>query len=210
MADLRRVPSGRAGRLWLTARLHTAQRAGALLDRKLRLLRAEQERFTLLSQQTGEAWAAAQRISDQWLARAAALGGDRGVALATIGPQAAVDIQWETVMGLRYPASVRWHTPEPDLMAMPDGTAALTEARRASQAALAAAVAHAAASTARRIIDRETTATRQRLHAITDRWTPRLERALADLTQQLEEAERAETVRLRWALNRQDTTDEVT
>jgi hypothetical protein len=41
-------------------------------------------------------------------------------------------------------------------------------------------------------MDREVAATRQ---AITDRWTPHLERALAEVTQQLEEAEWADTVR---------------
>lgn len=107
-------------------------------------------------------------------------------------------------MGLRYPAAVRCQTPQRDPLAIPNASAALTEARHACQAALAAAVEHAAASAARRIIGREVATTRQRLHAITDRWTPRLERALAELTQQLEEAERAETVRLRWAMNRQD------
>jgi vacuolar-type H+-ATPase subunit D/Vma8 len=37
------------------------------------------------------------------------------------------------------------------------------------------------------------------LHAITKRWTPRVERALKELTQQLEELERTEIIQLRWA-----------
>jgi vacuolar-type H+-ATPase subunit D/Vma8 len=48
--------------------------------------------------------------------------------------------------------------------------------------------------------------TRLRLRALADRWLPRLEGALALLVQRLEEAERAETVRTRWAAARQEAT----
>lgn len=47
------VPPGRAGRLWLRRRLAAAERAVELLERKLRILRAEQDRLALLAQRTG-------------------------------------------------------------------------------------------------------------------------------------------------------------
>ena len=42
MSTVRRVPPGRAGRLWLQHRLAVAQRGADLLDQKLRILRSEQ------------------------------------------------------------------------------------------------------------------------------------------------------------------------
>jgi V/A-type H+-transporting ATPase subunit D len=199
MAELRRVPPGRAGRLWLTGRLRTAQRAATLLDRKLRILRTEQERFVLLTRRTGEAAARTRRAADQWLARAAATGGQRSIRLARTDGPATVEVEWATVMGIRYPASAECHVPGPATSAPVDGSAALTGARAAYQEALTAAVSHAVASAARRVVDREAAITRQRLRAINDRWIPRLDEALRELTQLLEETERAETVQLRWA-----------
>jgi V/A-type H+/Na+-transporting ATPase subunit D len=65
--------------------------------------------------------------------------------------------------------------------------------------AMDAGVAHAAAVEACRIVNAEVAETRRRLHALSDRWVPRLESAITALTHQLEETERAETVRMRWA-----------
>jgi V/A-type H+/Na+-transporting ATPase subunit D len=73
--------------------------------------------------------------------------------------------------------------------------------RAGAVAALQAGVAHAAAREACRIVDAEVVEARRRLRALTDRWVPRLETALTELTRQLEETERAETVRMRWAID---------
>jgi V/A-type H+-transporting ATPase subunit D len=197
MPDLRRVPPGRAGRLWLTGRLAAARRAGRLLDRRLRILRVEQQRFELLVRRTGAAWEAAAADARVWLARGAAIGGARGVDLAAARATASVDVEWAAVMGLRYPAGATFR-PAPDAGGYPV-TAALVEAGRAHEVALAAATGHAAAAAALRVVERETARTRQRLRAITDRWTPRLEAALADLERRIEETEREEAVRLRRA-----------
>src|SRR5690242_4044933 len=102
MPDLRRIPPGRAGRLWLTDRLSAARRAASLLDRRLRILRVEQQRFELLAGRTGAAWRTAATQARAWLARGAALGGARGVDLAAARASAAVDVEWATVMGVRY------------------------------------------------------------------------------------------------------------
>jgi V/A-type H+-transporting ATPase subunit D len=78
------------------------------------------------------------------------------------------------------------------------GSAALVHATEAYREAVQAAVEHGAAAGACRVIDAEIATTRRRLRAITERWTPRLETALRDLTQELDETERAETFRIRW------------
>jgi vacuolar-type H+-ATPase subunit D/Vma8 len=184
--------------LWLSSRLRAAQRAGTLLDRKLRILRIEQGRFDLLVRRTGPAWEAAAGEAKMWLARASALGGSHGLDLAATREAASVDLEWATVMGLRYPSAAAFQAAPPDTASY-QVSAALLEASRAHERALAAAVTHAAAITAQRVVEREIARTRQRLRAITDRWTPRLRSALAELDRRIEETEREEIVRLRWA-----------
>lgn len=198
------VPPGRAGRLWMARRLGTAQRAVSLLDRKLRILRTEQERFTLLAQRTAARWLAAREDAERWLLRATLLGGQREVRLSTAMPDAEVEVRFATVMGARYPAEAHCRAAEPPPGARDPGTAAMLVARRAYQVALEAAVAHAAAIGAQRVIEVEVAETRRRLHAISDRRIPALQADLHDLDQRLEEAERAETVRLRWVADRLD------
>jgi V/A-type H+-transporting ATPase subunit D len=78
----------------------------------------------------------------------------------------------------------------------PATVAAATSYRRA----LETGVAHAAALAAQRAVEAELAATRQRLRAVSDRWIPRLETAMAGLAVELEESERADGIGLRWAL----------
>jgi V/A-type H+-transporting ATPase subunit D len=199
-----RVPPGRAGRLWLQHRLGTAERAVTLLDRKLRILRIEQERFRMLAERTGAQWTAASRTAESWLARAAALGGQREIRLAMPAGPALATVRYSAVMGVRYPVEATCQPPDAVAGGRPAGTAALIEADRAYRDALRAAVAHAAADAARRTVEAELAETRRQLHAISDRWVPSLHRALHELSERLEEAERAETVRLRWARRETD------
>ena len=88
-------------------------------------------------------------------------------------------------MGVRHPASPACLIPAPVTW---DGPV-LTRTRQAHAAALAAAVQYAAAAEALHVIQAEVLATRHRLRAIEDRWIPRLERALAEVTLALEEQE---------------------
>ena len=60
---------------------------------------------------------------------------------------------------------------------------------------------YAAAAEALRVIEAEVLATRYRLRAIEDRWIPRLEQALAEVTLALEEQELSDAVRLRLAVS---------
>jgi V/A-type H+-transporting ATPase subunit D len=191
------VPPGRAGRLWLARRLQVARRGADLLDRKLRILQAELGPFRDAEEQTAAEWDRCCADAERWLLRACLLGGQRAVRLAADGRLAAVTIPYTATMGVRHPdrpactvpASVTWDGP------------VLTRARQAHAAALQAAVRHAAAAEARRVLQAEVTATGYRLRAIEDRWIPRLEQALAEVTLALEEQELADAARLRLAVS---------
>jgi V/A-type H+/Na+-transporting ATPase subunit D len=189
------VPPGRAGRLWLQRRLETARRGADLLDRKLRILQAQLAQARDSAAQTAVEWRQRQSDAESWLLRAALLGGQRAIRLADDGLFAEVTVSYAATMGIRYPAGATCVIPP---SAAWDGPA-LTGARRAHRAALAAAVRHAAAAEAERVIEAETLATRHRLRAIRDRWIPRLEQALAEVTFAIEEQERADAARLRLA-----------
>jgi len=137
------------------------------------------------------------------------LGGHRELRLAALTEPASVTVTWAGVMGVRYPAEAACDVPEVSDADRGPGTTALVEAAAAYRAAVQAAAAHAVAAAACRTVDAEVTATRRRLRAIADRWVPRLETALRELSGRLEETERAESVRLRWAMAHRDA-EEVT
>jgi V/A-type H+/Na+-transporting ATPase subunit D len=191
------VPPGRAGRLWLTRRLQVARRGADLLDRKLRILQAELARFREAEARTAAEWDRCCADAERWLLRASMLGGQRAVRLAADGQAAVVTIPYTVTMGVRHPAipacaipaSVTWDGP------------AMARTRQAHATALQAAVRHAAAAEALRVIEAEVRATRYRLRAIEDRWIPRLEQALAEVTFALEEQELADAARLRLAVS---------
>jgi V/A-type H+-transporting ATPase subunit D len=202
MATIHGVPPGRAGRVWLRHRRAVAERGSDLLETKLRILAAERERAALQAEGTAREWAVAAEEADRWLLRAALLGGRRGLRLAVDREPAAVHLTWATTMGVTYPDDTEVVAPEPDPdAATPDG-AALVAARRAARQGLAAAAAHAAATAALEALDAEVRVTRRRLRALQERWLPRLDEATASLTEALEEQEREEGLRLRWAASR--------
>ncbi len=189
------VPPGRAGRLWLTRRLQVARRGADLLDRKLRILTEELGRLHEFAAQTAKEWNRSCVEAERWLLRASVLGGQRAVRLAADGLVADVTISYTVSMGVRHPASTTCVIPVP---ATWDGPT-LTGTRQAHGVALAAAAEHAAAAEALRVIEAEALATRYRLRAIRDRWIPRLEQALAEVTLAIEEQELADAARLRLA-----------
>ena len=201
-----RTPPGRAGRLWLTRRLETARRGAGLLDRKLRILQGELDHRRAAAAQAAARWESCQTDADRWLLRASLLSGQRAIRLAGDPQPADVTVSFATTMGIRYPAQAVCAIPA---AATWDGPA-LTQARRAHRAALEAAVQHAAASAALRILEDETAVTRYRLRAVRDRWIPRLEQALAEVTFEIEELERADAARLRRAVGQVTVSAEVT
>jgi V/A-type H+/Na+-transporting ATPase subunit D len=190
------VPPGRAGRLWLTRRLQVARRGADLLDRKLRILQAELARFLDSEARTAAEWDRCCADAERWLLRASMFGGERAVRLAADGQPATVTIPYTVTMGVRHPGRPVCVIPAPVTW---DGLT-VTQARQAHVTALEAAARHAAAAEARRVIEAEVRATRYRLRAIEDRWIPRLEQALAEVTFALEEQELADAARLRLAV----------
>lgn len=188
--------------MWLQRRLAVAERGADLLDLKLRLLHAERQRLSLQASRSGEAWQAAVREANRWLVRGALLGGQRGIRLAAREATADVEVTWGYLMGVRYPAGVRC-TPAPEEPGAAPPESALAVARDAHRRAVEAAVTHAAAEAAVRVLEAEEAATRRRLRAIEDRWMPRLQEALVQVQLGLEEQEHAEGVQLRWAAAQQ-------
>jgi V/A-type H+-transporting ATPase subunit D len=207
MSPARRVPRhppGRGGRVWLQRRLVTARRGAGLLNLKLRLLRREEERFTALAQRTGALWEERCTEAERWLLRAAAVGGQRGLRPDGLGESATVDINWASVMGVRYPASATCRIPSEPPSASVSATAAVPLAAAAYRAALDAGVAHAVAQAAAQVVAAEVIITRGRLRAIENRCIPELEAGLHALDVALDELERAEGGRLRWAVDQRD------
>lgn len=198
-----RVPPGRAGRMWLLGRLHSAERGLDLLDRKLRILRREQQRAHQTVEHTAAEWRHLCAEAETWLLRAALLAGQRALRQAMPDEVALAQVTWTVVMGVRHPqqAAVRCGLPAPDTATV--GSAALVEAAGAYRDALGAAARHAAADETARRLDAEVDATGRRLRAIEDRWIPRLRTALHRTELDLEELDHAESIRLRWAAGRQ-------
>lgn len=190
------VPPGRSGRLWLVRRLETARHGADLLDRKLRILEAELARREDTAARTAVRWEQCQAEARVWLLRAALLGGERAVRIADTGEDALVSVSYESTMGIRYPSQATCGSPAAGDF---DGPV-LAETRQAHCAALAAAAEHAAAAAAVQVLGAEVQTTRYRLRAVRDRWIPRLEGALAEVTFTLEELERSDAARLRRAL----------
>jgi V/A-type H+-transporting ATPase subunit D len=197
MADLHRIPPGRAGRLWLVHRRAIAERSVDLLDRKLRILHTEQQRFHLMERRARDEWQRAATDAQTWLVRAVILGGQRELRLAMPGAPAGAEITWAGVMGVRYPSGVRCEFPAVEPSARAPGGAALDRAIDLHREALQAAAGHAAAMAACAVIDAEVTEVKRRLTALTERWLPRLDEARRQLEARLEENERAENARLR-------------
>lgn len=190
------APPGRAGRLWVERRLDAARRGAELLDRKLGILLAALSARQETAERTRQEWERCCAEAQRALLRAALAGGQRSIRLTSAGDAAEVRISYTVTAGVRHPAHGTCALPERYTWA---GSAA-AEARRAHRAALEAAVAHAAESAALRRIEAEAALTRYRLHAIKDRWIPRLEQARAEITFALDELERSDQARLRRAV----------
>jgi len=189
------VPPGRAGRLRLERRLQVARRGADLLDRKLRILQRELPGLRAAARQAAQDWELCAAEADRWLLRVALLGGERAIRLACADTPAQVEVRYTVTVGVRHPAAVTVTSPGPGSWT----GATLTAATQAHQAALEAAARSAAASAAVRIMEAETTTTRQRLRAVRDRWIPVLEEARDLLALAIDEQERADGARLRLA-----------
>ncbi|MGZ8437167.1 MAG: V-type ATP synthase subunit D [Candidatus Limnocylindrales bacterium] len=198
------VPPGRAGRLWLRERLVVAERAADVLEQKRRVLLAQSVRLRRVADETRGTWDDACRLAETWHLRVALLGGEDQVhaAAAYLAGPAEARIAWRSTMGLAYPADAECLLSDEIRVGGIADTAALQYAIDAHRAALLAAVAHGAAQRAADLVTSELEATTRRLRAIERRWIPRLETALREVRRRLDEREREEAVRARWAHER--------
>lgn len=196
-----RVPPGRTGRLWLRERLAVANRAADVLDEKRRVLLETSRRLHAQADETRDRWDHACGVAETWHLRAALLGGTRQVvaAAAYVREPAEARIAWQSTMGLTYPSGATCILPDIAVVAGLGDTAALLFSAQAHRAALEEAVAHGVAQRAADLVAQELEVTTRRLWAIQRRWIPRLEEALRDVGKRLEEREREEIVRARWA-----------
>ncbi|MGW4958326.1 V-type ATP synthase subunit D [Nonomuraea sp. NPDC004186] len=192
-----RIPPGRVGRMWLRRRLTSVRHGLGVLNRKLRILRCEQDRLAQNAARTQAEWTVACRAADEWLLRVTRLGGQRAVRLAADGRLADVHVYWADAVGTSYPARVSCALPDLDAAAPLPITAALVPARHANRAALRAGLEHAIAAEAARIMAAEVASTNRRIRALKDRLLPLLEEALAAVELSLDEMERADNDRVR-------------
>jgi V/A-type H+-transporting ATPase subunit D len=196
-----RVPPGRTGRLWLRERLLVADRAADLLEQKRQALLQDMSRLRQLVEDTRGRWEAACREADEWLLRAALVGGERQFQLAAayLGPASEARIVWRSTMGLAYPWEAQCLlAPLVDLGGFGD-VSALGYAVEAHRAALTVAVEHASADRALELVANELEVTTRRLRAIERRWVPRLRAALHEIEQRLDQQEREAVIQARVA-----------
>ena len=200
-----RHPPGRAGRPWLAHRLSVARTGAELLDAKHRALTSERRRLEPLVAEARAAWEAAGREAERALARAAMLGGERQVDLArrsAADDPVELTVRWRNVLGVTCPAGADVvQRALPELSAL-GGSAALLTAAGAHRRALEAAVRLATLAGALERVEAELHGTALRRNAIERRWIPAHEGALADLELTLEELEREDGARVRWAADR--------
>jgi V/A-type H+/Na+-transporting ATPase subunit D len=191
-----RHPPGRAGRPWLAHRLEVARRGAELLAEKQRALLRERGRLEPLLAQASSEWEQRAREAEQWLTRAAMLGGERPLDFVPAAP-AQVTVSWQTILGVRCPADAQLAPPSDRELVPAGASAALYCAAAAHQRALEAAVRVAVAERALERIQTSLRATTLRRVAIERRWIPAHELALAELELGLDEVEREDSARVR-------------
>jgi V/A-type H+-transporting ATPase subunit D len=196
-----RHPPGRAGRPWLAHRLAVARRGAGVLDEKHRALLRERSRLEPLAERAAGEWRARAAAAQRQLTRALVLGGERQLeAAAAGGPEAAeVSVRWRTIFGVACPEGAAVASHADPLLSARGGSAALLAAAEAHRRALEAAAALAVAEGALRRIDEELRTTSLRRNAVERRWIPAHEAALTALDVALEEGEREDGMRVRWA-----------
>ena len=201
-----RTPPGRAGRLWLRHRIETAGHAADLLEHKRRELEAELRRLEAVRSRAAHALQAAVAEAARSLAfvDAAVATGQVGAAASFEGA-ATLEVDWRNVVGVRYPIRAQVGFGPPARLSMFPGGAALAEARDAHRRALEAAVASAAAEAAHGRVRAEWERTSRTARALDLEVLPSHRAALAALELRLDEEEREDVTRVRWARSRSRT-----
>lgn len=199
-----RPPPGRAGRLWLLRRLELGRQGVEILDQKRSALQRERGRLAERLAAAEREWSASSRVAAEWNARARALVGERRLGLAALhrAGSANVSVEWANILGVAVPSSARLELPPAADLVSLGGGASPQLAYAAHARALEHAAAVAVARAAHEAVSAELAATSRRLRAIETRWIRDHEEALARLELALDEAERDDLTRTRWALER--------
>jgi len=194
-------PPGRAGRLWLVRRLEVARRGADVLEQKRRALLRERQRLARLLESAENEWTRCAQEAVDMNARALALTGERRLRLAAahIRERAELSVVRRTVLGTASPELEALRLPGTDGLAALGGPAVAIAAAVHGRA-LHAAAAYAAIRAGHEAVTAELAATNRRLRAIERRWIPQHEQALARLDFTLDESERDDIARVRWAL----------
>ena len=177
-----------------------------MLEEKRRALIRLKRRFAELVGETQAEWEQAAQEADLWLRRSLVLGGERALELGAFYSRAPADIQidWRRALGVVYPAEVEVRLAEPSDLSALGGSSALVHAAAAHRRALEAAARYGTARLGYARVSAELQVTIRRLRAIERRWIPAHEAALAALELALDEGEREDATRVRWAIERQD------
>lgn len=199
-----RPPPGRVGRPWLLRRLEVARTASQVLDEKRRALLRERVRLEAHVSEARSVWEEAAREAADWLDRAVVLSGERRVNLARqhSRARAQIEVAWRNSLGAILPDEPTLEIAEGGGLVTVGGSAALPVAVIAHTRALAAAVRYASLQVAFDRLSAELATTTRRLQAIERRWIPGHEQALARLELALDESEREDVARTRWAVRR--------
>jgi V/A-type H+/Na+-transporting ATPase subunit D len=197
-----RLPPGRAGRLWLLHRLDAARRGEEVLDQKRQALLREEQRLRREVERAEAEWRRLAPEAAAWLRRAAVLGGERTLGLASFyaGAAAQVELVWRNTLGVSHPAEARLAAGEVTAPFL--GPPALLPAAAAHRRSLEAAARLGAARASHDRVADELALTARRLRTIDRRWLPEHEGALQELELRLDEEEREELARSRWTAGR--------
>lgn len=191
--------TGRADKVRVERRLMTARRGARLLDRKQHILADELERFQLRAELSRAEWEELATEAAVWLRRSAALDGSGPLEEVAPSEAAVVRLRWRNAMGVSYPDDPECRLPETPPAG---GSSALSYTAALHRRALEAGVRYAAVQRAELLLAAELAATRTRQRAVENRWIPRLENELLEIRRQLDAQELEESLRLRWAADR--------
>ncbi|MGA7987577.1 MAG: V-type ATP synthase subunit D [Candidatus Dormiibacterota bacterium] len=199
-----RVPPGRAGQVWLRRRRATAARGVDILTRKQHLLVEERAHRSPHADAARAAWTNACADAERWCSRALRLAHQAQIPLvaAQLQTAASVDVEWRNVMAVAIPISATCRLPDGTMPSGSGGSAATDQAVAALGVAVEKALEHAAIQRALANIDAELLQTRRRLRLLERRRLPQLDAALAASGERLEQNEREDILRLRWARGR--------
>ncbi|HUO73619.1 MAG TPA: V-type ATP synthase subunit D [Solirubrobacteraceae bacterium] len=199
-----RIPPGRAGRIWLVGRLEIARRGAELLDRKRQALLRERRRVRGEAEAAQEAWQQAAAVAATWSSRAAILDGAARLELLARHARtpASLQLSWRNLMGARLPTIESLAAPDPPSLSAFGGSSAAVLAGHACADAAVAAARYAVARRAELELSVELQRASRRLRALQERWIPQHEAALAQLDLVLDESQREQAARARWATRR--------